>query len=61
MLALHPHLHDVCGPPDVQKTIGKDFLIMLVPLSVHESASVYSEEKVELVRRKWRARGVQRW
>ncbi len=36
--------------PDVQKTIGPDLFIKLVPLSVHESASVYSEEKAKLVR-----------
>jgi hypothetical protein len=44
------HIHDVYGAPDVQKTIGQDFFIRLVPLSVHESASVYSEEKAKLVR-----------
>ena len=30
--------------------IGQDFFLRLVPLSVHESASVYSEEKGKLVR-----------
>ena len=44
------HMHDVYGAPDVQKTIGQDFFIRLVPLSVHESASVYSKEKAKLVR-----------
>lgn len=44
------HIHDVYGAPDVQKTIGQDFFIRLIPLSVHESASVYSEEKAKLVR-----------
>ncbi|KAF8892886.1 BRO1-like domain-containing protein [Infundibulicybe gibba] len=44
------HIHDVYAAPDVQKTIGQDFFIRLVPLSVHESASVYSEEKAKLVR-----------
>ncbi|KAJ3568948.1 hypothetical protein NP233_g5369 [Leucocoprinus birnbaumii] len=44
------HIHDVYAAPDVQKTIGQDFFIKLVPLSVHESASVYSEEKAKLVR-----------
>ena len=44
------HIHDVYGAPDVQKTIGQDIFIRLVPLSVHESASVYSEEKAKLVR-----------
>ena len=44
------HIHDVYGAPEVQKTIGQDFFLRLVPLSVHESASVYSEEKAKLVR-----------
>ncbi len=44
------HIHEVYGQPDVQKTIGQDFFIRLVPLSVHESASVYSEEKAKVVR-----------
>ncbi|TFK25431.1 BRO1-domain-containing protein [Coprinopsis marcescibilis] len=44
------HIHEVYGSPDVQKTIGQDIFIRLVPLSVHESASVYSEEKAKLVR-----------
>ncbi|KAF8635718.1 hypothetical protein AX15_000336 [Amanita polypyramis BW_CC] len=44
------HIHDVYATPDVQKTIGQDFFIRLIPLSVHESASVYSEEKAKLVR-----------
>lgn len=34
----------------MQQTIGPDIFIRLVPLSVHESASVYSEEKAKLVR-----------
>ncbi|KAK2460854.1 hypothetical protein APHAL10511_007324 [Amanita phalloides] len=44
------HIHDVYATPDVQKTIGQDIFIRLIPLSVHESASVYSEEKAKLVR-----------
>lgn len=44
------HIHDVYAAPEVQKTIGQDFFLKLVPLSVHESASVYSEEKAKLVR-----------
>ncbi|KAF9484066.1 BRO1-domain-containing protein [Pholiota conissans] len=44
------HIHEVYAQPEVQKTIGQDFFIRLVPLSVHESASVYSEEKAKLVR-----------
>lgn len=50
VVATPVHIHDVYGAPDVQKTIGQDFFIRLVPLSVHESASVYSEEKAKLVR-----------
>ena len=37
------------GSPDVQKTIGQDIFIRHFPLSAHESASVYSEEKAKLV------------
>jgi tyrosine-protein phosphatase non-receptor type 23 len=43
-------IQDVYGTPEVQKVIGPDMFIRLVPLSVHESASVYSEEKAKLVR-----------
>jgi len=43
-------IHDVYGTPEVQKTIGPDIFVKLVPLSVHESASVYSEEKAKVVR-----------
>ena len=43
-------IQEVYSAPDVQKTIGPDLFIKLVPLSVHESASVYSEEKAKLVR-----------
>ncbi|KAJ7713471.1 BRO1-domain-containing protein [Mycena maculata] len=43
-------IQEIYGTPDVQKTIGADFFARLVPLSVHESASVYSEEKAKLVR-----------
>lgn len=43
-------IQEVYGNPEVQKTIGQDIFIKLVPLSVHESASVYSEEKAKLVR-----------
>ncbi|EFI27542.1 vacuolar protein-sorting protein BRO1 [Coprinopsis cinerea okayama7 len=44
------HIHEVYGTPEVQKTIGQDIFLRLIPLSVHESASVYSEEKAKLVR-----------
>lgn len=43
-------IQEVYGNPEVQKVIGPDIFIKLVPLSVHESASVYSEEKAKLVR-----------
>ncbi|KAH8112835.1 BRO1-domain-containing protein [Phellopilus nigrolimitatus] len=43
-------IQEVYSAPDVQKTIGQDLFIKLIPLSVHESASVYSEEKAKLVR-----------
>ncbi|KAL4076812.1 BRO1-like domain-containing protein [Scleroderma yunnanense] len=44
-------IQEVYGSPDVQKVIGPDIFLKLIPLSVHESASVYSEEKAKLV---WR-------
>ena len=43
-------IQEVYATPDVQKVIGPDMFIRLVPLGVHESASVYSEEKAKLVR-----------
>jgi hypothetical protein len=43
-------IQEVYGNADVQKVIGQDIFIRLIPLSVHESASVYSEEKAKLVR-----------
>ena len=43
-------IQEVYGSPDVQKVIGADLFLRLIPLSVHESASVYSEEKAKLVR-----------
>ena len=43
------HIRDIIDAPGVQKTIGRDFFIRLVP-SMRESASVYSEEKAKLVR-----------
>ena len=43
-------IQEVYGNSDVQKVIGQDIFIKLVPLSVHESASVYSEEKAKLAR-----------
>jgi hypothetical protein len=43
-------IQEVYTSPDVQKVIGPDLFKRLIPLSVHESASVYSEEKAKLVR-----------
>jgi hypothetical protein len=43
-------IQEVYGNPDVSKLIGPDIFIRLIPLAVHESASVYSEEKAKLVR-----------
>ena len=44
-------IQEVYSAPEVQKIIGQDIFIKLIPLSVHESASVYSEEKAKLVRK----------
>ncbi|KAI9003605.1 BRO1-like domain-containing protein [Gaertneriomyces semiglobifer] len=43
---------DICtnGQADIPKIIGPDIFQKLVPLSVHESASLYSEEKAKLLR-----------
>ncbi|KAI9095615.1 BRO1-like domain-containing protein [Phlyctochytrium arcticum] len=43
---------DICtnGQADIPKIIGQDIFQRLVPLSVHESASLYSEEKAKLLR-----------
>lgn len=43
-------IQEIYGNPDVSKLIGPDIFIKLVPLAVHESASVYSEEKAKVVR-----------
>ncbi|GAA5999279.1 Bro1p [Rhodotorula paludigena] len=43
-------IHDVYATPEVQKIVGPDLFAKLVPLSVHEAASLYSEEKAKLVR-----------
>ncbi|KAI0696339.1 BRO1-domain-containing protein [Cytidiella melzeri] len=43
-------IQDVYGTADVQKVIGPDLFVRLIPLSVHESASIYSEEKAKMVR-----------
>ncbi|WRT68646.1 uncharacterized protein IL334_005625 [Kwoniella shivajii] len=43
-------IQEVYGNPDVTKLIGPDIFLRLIPLAVHESASVYSEEKAKVVR-----------
>ena len=43
-------IQEVYQNADVSKLIGPDIFVRLVPLAVHESASVYSEEKAKLVR-----------
>jgi hypothetical protein len=43
-------IQEIFGNPDVSKLIGPDIFGRLVPLAVHESASVYSEEKAKVVR-----------
>lgn len=43
-------IQEVYSNPEVQKVVGPDIFIKLVPLSVHESASMYSEEKAKLIR-----------
>ncbi|KAF9162536.1 bck1-like resistance to osmotic shock [Actinomortierella ambigua] len=41
---------DLYPPAEMQKIIGADIFQRLVPLSVHESSSLYSEEKAKVVR-----------
>ncbi|KAK0545770.1 bck1-like resistance to osmotic shock [Tilletia horrida] len=44
-------IQDIYATPEVQKAIGQvDLFSTLVPLGVHESASMYSEEKAKLAR-----------
>ncbi|OZJ06511.1 hypothetical protein BZG36_00520 [Bifiguratus adelaidae] len=43
-------ISDLYGQSEVQKIIGPDIFNRLIPLSVHESSSMYSEEKAKLVR-----------
>ncbi|KAG2040773.1 BRO1-like domain-containing protein [Suillus americanus] len=51
VVATHISIQEVYRAPDVQNVIGADIFVKLIPLSVHESASVYSEEKAKLVRK----------
>jgi tyrosine-protein phosphatase non-receptor type 23 len=43
-------IQDVYASPEVQKIIGPDLFTKLIPLAVHENASLYSEEKAKVVR-----------
>ncbi|CAG8673068.1 1039_t:CDS:2, partial [Ambispora leptoticha] len=43
-------IKDLYAPNEIQKVIGPDIFERLIPLSVHESASLYSEEKAKIVR-----------
>ncbi|GAA5804245.1 hypothetical protein HPULCUR_009732 [Helicostylum pulchrum] len=41
---------ELYGPDEMKKVIGVDLFSKLIPISVHESASLYSEEKAKLLR-----------
>jgi len=43
-------ISELYGANEINKVIGPDIFAKLIPLSVHESASMYSEEKAKLVR-----------
>lgn len=43
-------IQEVYATPEVQRVIGPDLFAKLVPLGVHERASLYSEEKAKLAR-----------
>lgn len=43
-------ISDLYGQNEIGKVIGADIFARLVPLSVHESASMYSEEKAKMLR-----------
>lgn len=43
-------IQEVYTSPEVQKAVGSDLFAKLVPLGVHERASMYSEEKAKLAR-----------
>nr|CAG8582844.1 1068_t:CDS:10 [Entrophospora candida] len=43
-------ISDLYGPNEIQKVIGPDIFQRLIPLSVHESASLYSEEQSKMIR-----------
>ena len=43
-------IQEIYASPEVQKLVGQDIFIKLVPLSVIESSSLYSEEKAKILR-----------
>lgn len=43
-------IQEVYSSPEVQRAVGPDLFAKLVPLGVHERASLYSEEKAKLAR-----------
>ncbi|EJU01410.1 BRO1-domain-containing protein [Dacryopinax primogenitus] len=43
-------IQEIYASQDVQAVIGNDFFARLIPMAVHESASIYSEEKAKVVR-----------
>ena len=43
-------IQEIYAAPEVQKLVGTDIFIKLVPLSVIESSSLYSEEKAKILR-----------
>ncbi|KAJ1963887.1 bck1-like resistance to osmotic shock, partial [Dimargaris xerosporica] len=50
MVKTHP-LHEMyTSPGELQRVVGRDLFIQVVPMQVHESASVYDEEKAKLIR-----------
>jgi len=48
LLVKASHITETC--PDITGAVGKDLFSKLIPLSVHEAASQYSEEKAKLLR-----------
>ncbi|KAI9300314.1 BRO1-like domain-containing protein [Cunninghamella echinulata] len=44
-------IHELYSSADASKVIGPDIFQRLIPLSIHEASSLYSEEKAALIRR----------
>ncbi|KAI8877272.1 BRO1-domain-containing protein [Backusella circina FSU 941] len=44
------HLSDLYNRQEINRIMGPDLFTRLIPLSIHESASMYSEEKTRLIR-----------